>query len=189
MELPNFNSLLLGFNKILVETKNRPVLFIDLADPARRPVKEVEEVCGHMKKLQENADVILGLNESESRQIAAIYDIAKEDDFHNRASQIQKELGICAVVIHPLAGAAVSTKDGSWWIEGPYTKKPKLTTGAGDNFNAGFCSGWLSGLTPQECLCSGVCTSGFYVRKSRSPKRNELIEFMTKWADIDCGEI
>jgi sugar/nucleoside kinase (ribokinase family) len=188
MELPNFNSLLLGFNKILAQTKNRPAVFIDLADPARRPVEEIKEVCGLIEKLQENADVIFGLNESESRQIAAVYGI-NEDDFSKRASGIQNKSGLCAVVIHPLAGAAVATKDGSWWIDGPYTKKPKLTTGAGDNFNAGFCNGWLSGLTPQECLCSGVCTSGFYVRNCRSPKRSEVVEFMAKWSDIDCGEI
>jgi len=138
--------------------------------------------------LQENADVIFGLNESESRQIAAVYGV-NENDFAKRASGIQKKSGLCAVVIHPLAGAAVAVKDGYWWIDGPYTKKPKLTTGAGDNFNAGFCNGWLSNLTPQECLCSGVCTSGFYVRNCRSPKRNELVEFMEKWAKIDCGEI
>ena len=188
MELPNFNSLLLGFNKILAQTQNRPAVFIDLADPARRPVEEIKEVCGHIEKLQENADVIFGLNESESRQIAAVYGI-NENDFAKRASGIQKKSGLCAIVIHPLAGAAVAVKDGSWWIDGPYTKKPKLTTGAGDNFNAGFCNGWLSGLSPQECLCSGVCTSGFYVRNCRSPKRGELVDFMEKWAKIDCGEI
>ena len=188
MELPNFNSLLLGFNKILAETKNRPAVFIDLADPARRPTEEIKEVCNYIEKLQENADVIFGLNESESCQVAAVYGI-NADGFAERAAAIQQKSRLCAVVIHPLAGAAVATKDGSWWIDGPYTKKPKLTTGAGDNFNAGFCNGWLSGLTPQECLCSGVCTSGFYVRNCRSPKRDELVEFMAKWANIDCGDI
>ena len=188
MELPNFNSLLLGFNEILAETKNRPAVFIDLADPARRPVEEVKEVCALIEKLQKNADVIFGLNESESRQIAAVYGV-NEDGFAERAAAIQKKSGLCAIVIHPLAGAAVGTKDGSWWVDGPYTKKPKLTTGAGDNFNAGFCNGWLSKLTPQECLLSGVCTSGFYVRNCRSPKRAELTDFMEKWAATDCGEI
>jgi len=181
MELPNFNSLLTGFNKILAETKHRPTIFIDLADPARRPVDEILEVCAHIKHLQKNADVILGLNESESRQIAEV-NCVEEDDFKNRALGIREKMGITAIVIHPLAGAAVATKDGAWWIDGPYCKKPKLTTGAGDNFNAGFCNGWLAGLEPVECLASGVCTSGFYVRECRSPNRKELVEFMEKWS-------
>jgi len=188
MELPNFNTLLVGFNEILAETKNRPAVFIDLADPARRPIEDLKEVCILIEKLQVNADVIFGLNESESRQIAEVYGV-KEDDFAKRAAEIRQKSGLSAIVIHPLAGASVATKDGSWWIDGPYAKKPKLTTGAGDNFNAGFCNGWLSNLTPQECLCCGVCTSGFYVRNCRSPKRAELVDFMQKWSAIDCGEI
>lgn len=180
MELPEFNSLLKGFNEILTETKHRPTIFIDLADPARRPTEEIKEVCDLIMKLQNNAEVILGLNESESRQIAGIFSVS-EDDFTKRAAEIRNKSGITAVVIHPLKGAAVATKNESHWIDGPYCQKPKLTTGAGDNFNAGFCNGWLAGLTPAECLCSGVCTSGFYVRECRSPNRKELIEFMEKW--------
>lgn len=188
MELPNFNSLLIGFNEILAETKHRPTIFIDLADPARRPTEEIKEVCDLIMKLEENANVVLGLNESESKQIAAIFDV-KEEDFAKRASEIQKKSEITAIVIHPLKGAAVATKDGAWWIDGPYCKKPKLTTGAGDNFNAGFCNGWLANLTPEECLCSGVCTSGFYVRECRSPNRKELIEFMEKWSEEGAPKI
>ena len=50
-------------------------------------------------------------------------------------------------------------------MEGPYTSNPRLTTGAGDNFNAGFCLGQLLGLSPQQCLITGTGTSGFYVQK------------------------
>jgi len=188
MELPNFNSLLVGFNEILSETKHKPTIFIDLADPARRPVEEIKEVCGLIMKLEENAKVILGLNESESRQVAAVFEV-NEDDFANRASAIRQKMGITAIVIHPLAGASVATKDGSWWIDGPYCQKPKLTTGAGDNFNAGFCNGWLAGLSPVECLCSGVSTSGFYVRECGSPNRAQLVEFMQKWAKDGAPKI
>jgi hypothetical protein len=213
MELPNFNSLLVGFNEILAETGHKPAVFIDLADPARRPVEEIRDVCFLISKLQKNANVILGLNESESRQIAEILNIDDSENeikafvekleleyelessvsmnkFGFRACKIREKMGISAVVIHPLAGAAVATEDCyGFWINGPYTKKPKLTTGAGDNFNAGFCNGWLAGLDPVECLCCGVCTSGFYVRECRSPNRAELVEFMQKWAAFNCGEI
>ena len=198
MELPEFNSLLVGFNEILAElaeagsnattTKHKPTIFIDLADPARRPVEEIKEVCGLIMKLEENAKVILGLNESESRQVAAVFEV-NEDDFANRASAIRQKMGITAIVIHPLAGASVATKDGSWWIDGPYCQKPKLTTGAGDNFNAGFCNGWLAGLSPVECLTSGVSTSGFYVRECGSPNRTQLVEFMQKWAKDGAPKI
>lgn len=232
MELPNFNTLLVGFNEILAETKHRPTIFIDLADPARRPTEEVKEVCNFIMQLEENANVILGLNESESRQIAEAVGVENHDSLENtmhlicgltdmisgvirdsggcggeekidgrldknsisdkfvsRAKNIIEKMKITAIVIHPLKGAAVATKDDSSWIDGPYCQKPKLTTGAGDNFNAGFCNGWLAGLTPVECLCSGVCTSGFYVRECRSPNRAELVKFMEKWSAEGAPEI
>ena len=68
-------------------------------------------------------------------------------------------------------------------VEGPYTSNPRLTTGAGDNFNAGFCLGQLLGLAPQQCLVTGTGTSGFYVRNMRSPRFSELMDFLELWSE------
>ncbi|PID89184.1 MAG: hypothetical protein CSB01_03330 [Bacteroidia bacterium] len=75
-------------------------------------------------------------------------------------------------------GAAAATRDWAGYVVGPYTSTPKLTTGAGDNFNAGFCNGLLRGFTTEECLATGVNTSGFYVRNAHSPSKQELIAFL-----------
>ena len=53
-------------------------------------------------------------------------------------------------------------------MEGPFTPKPQITTGAGDHFNYGFCLGKLLGLPTEKCLLTGVATSGFYVRSAQS---------------------
>ena len=66
----------------------------------------------------------------------------------------------------------------------PFTRRPnaisnpKLTTGAGDHFNAGFCIGRLLGMDLAESLQIGVATSGFYVRNARSPKLDDLKKFL-----------
>lgn len=187
-ELPNFNSLLVGFNELLNDVTNRPGIFIDLADPAKRSDADIKEVCDLIVPLQKNADVLFGLNENESLQIARVYGI-EEEDFTKRAEKIREAMGVSSIVIHPIAGAAVADENGSCWIDGPYTKTPKLTTGAGDNFNSGFCNGWLAGLSGEECIATGVCTSGFYVRECHSPSSEELIDFMNRWSAVDCGEI
>ena len=57
------------------------------------------------------------------------------------ARALRENLKIGTVVVHPKESAACATRDGSWWVEGPYTENPKLTTGAGDHFNAGFVIG------------------------------------------------
>ena len=189
-ELPNFNSLLEGFNnEVLSKVDHRPYVFIDLADPAKRTDEDVLKVITLIKDLERNANVIFGLNENESLTIARLCGI-DEDDFVKRAVEIRKQLDLHTVVIHPIAGAAVASRNGDvGWVDGPYTKTPKLTTGAGDNFNSGFCNGMLSGLNGVEACAVGVCTSGFYVRNCHSPSKQELVGFMSQWADLDCGDI
>jgi sugar/nucleoside kinase (ribokinase family) len=72
------------------------------------------------------------------------------------------------VVIHPTHFAAASDSTGATHVEGPFTAKPKITTGAGDHFNAGFCIGRLLGFDLAASLQIGVATSGFYVRMPRA---------------------
>jgi sugar/nucleoside kinase (ribokinase family) len=85
------------------------------------------------------------------------------------------------VVVHPKESAACATAAGTAWVPGPYTPKPLITTGAGDHFNAGFSNGQLLGLSPEECLTVGVCTSGHYVRTGKSPALNDLTTFLQTW--------
>ena len=187
--LPRMNSVLEGLNGLFARRPSRGKLFIDLTDPRKRSREDVGEVLSILASLQSNVDVILGLNENESQQVAEVLGTPVTEGLPDRAQGIRTALQLAQVVIHPTKGAAVATEDGTWWIEGPYTPKPRLTTGAGDNFNAGYCNGLLSGLDPEGCLVSGVCSSGFYVRECRSASREELIAFMQGWAEVDGGEL
>ncbi len=187
-ELPNMNSLLKGFTEILAETDNRPGVFIDLVDPEKRTDADIKEVIEIIAAMQEHCEVILGLNENESAIIARLLGVSKED-LTERGVAIREKMGLHLIVIHPIAGACFASEQGSAWIDGPYTPKPKLTTGAGDNFNSGFCNAWLAGLPHEECIAVGVCTSGFYVRECHSPNTAQLVDFMGRWAAIDCAQI
>jgi sugar/nucleoside kinase (ribokinase family) len=66
-------------------------------------------------------------------------------------------------------------------VEGPFTAKPRITTGAGDHFNAGFCLGRLLGLSNEDSLWMGVSTSGYYVRNAKSPSTHDLVQFLQHW--------
>ncbi|MDA3780869.1 MAG: PfkB family carbohydrate kinase [Bacteroidales bacterium] len=173
--LPEMNSIIKGFNEILKTINHKPKIFIDLADPQKRNDAEIIEVLNLLTNIK--SETTLGLNENESVIISNVLNIS-EDDIVKRAAKIRKKLNIDMLVIHPTKGAAVSSKYEEAWISGPYTESPKITTGAGDNFNSGFCNGWLNGLTPSESLVIGVYTSGFYVRNAKSPNKSELIDFI-----------
>ena len=81
------------------------------------------------------------------------------------------------MVIHPRRAAAAAIAGDSATFQGPFVQQPKISTGAGDHFNAGFCLGRVLGLGLQESLCAGVATSGYYVRTAQSPSATELAEF------------
>lgn len=82
------------------------------------------------------------------------------------------------VVVHPVQFAAAADANGTTHVVGPFTAKPKITTGAGDHFNAGFCIGRMLGLGLAESLQTGVATSGFYVRSAKSPSAADLVKFL-----------
>lgn len=185
--LPYMNGILKGLQGALKQTGKRPRLFIDLTDPRKRTREDIREVCCLLSGLQDVADVILGMNEHESAQVEQTLLDEADMDLRNRAIRIRESMGIDLVVIHPLKGACVASADGVFQCDGPFTAKPKLTTGAGDTFNAGFCRGLLAGLHPFEAIGTGFCASGFYVREARAPTLAELSAFMIRWADGDCG--
>jgi hypothetical protein len=157
-------------------------LFLDLADPAKRTPEDIEALLKLVTKFQKYFNVILGLNLQEGRQIGAILGIPlKEETFEPvtaHASAIREALAIHTVVIHPTSFAAAADPTGATHVVGPFTPKPRITTGAGDHFNAGFCIGRLLDLDLAASLQIGVATSGYYVRNARSPRLADLKTFL-----------
>lgn len=159
------------------------IIFVDLADPEKRPPRELAEALLLLKGFRGTHRVVLGVNQKESLEVGAALGLAlKPDEISANAAALRKALDLDIVVIHPTKNAACATDRGCAEMDGPYCPNPKLTTGAGDNFNAGFCVGLLAGLGTQELLAAGTASSGFYVRNGRSPSTRELAAFLEQWA-------
>jgi sugar/nucleoside kinase (ribokinase family) len=84
-------------------------------------------------------------------------------------------------VVHPTKEASSCVGGKYFHTDGPFAPKPVLTTGAGDNFNAGFCLGQALGLPESDSLLLAVATSGFYVRNAKSPTYDDVIGFLKNW--------
>jgi hypothetical protein len=162
------------------------IFFFDLADPEKRSRSDLLLALSTIARFGRFGRVTLGLNLKEAQQVWSALDFgpAGEDEANLRhmASQICQRLDLACVVVHPKESAACATAQGNWWIPGPYSAKPLITTGAGDHFNAGFVTGQLLGLSPESCLATGVCTSGHYVRTAQSPSLTDLQTFLANWA-------
>jgi hypothetical protein len=163
---------------------DRPLWFIDLADPAKRTREDIRLGLEAMKELAKHADVVLGLNELECRQIIGVLglewpQIKPEWEAAREACvQIRAKTGLSRVMCHLVKSSAVAWDGGSAGADGFFEPKPLITTGAGDHFNAGFVSGLLAGIPPAQCLQIGGATSGYYVRTGISPSRAQVCEFL-----------
>ena len=147
-----------------------------------RSKEEIANALQTISKFETFGKTILGLNHSESIQVSDVLGIGSPTSDQNSmqtcAASIRKKLEVSTVLIHPVESAACATRDGEYYVEGPYCAKPKITTGAGDHLNAGFCLGNLLDLTPSQCLQLGVLFSGYYVRTGKSPSLQNIISFI-----------
>lgn len=163
----------------------RRKMFIDLADPEKRTAEDISHALKLVAEFQKYFDVILGLNEKESHEIGGNLGLDTRDRSPEGLKRLSREIHakvpVETLVIHPTAFALASGPDGISLVDGPFTPKPKITTGAGDHFNSGFCLGKLLGLPTQLCLLAGVTTSGFYVRTGNSPSVSDLAAMLRNW--------
>jgi sugar/nucleoside kinase (ribokinase family) len=157
-------------------------LFVDLADPEKRTREDLRGALHTVSRFQEQVDVILGLNLKEATQVADVLGLPDRPDreatIEQDAAEIRQALGLACVVIHPRKAAAAATETESARFPGPFVQLPKISTGAGDHFNAGFCLGRILGMGLEESLCAGVASSGYYVRTAQSPSALELAGFI-----------
>ena len=170
--------------------EQKPLFFVDLADPEKRENDEIIEALDLLKQFKTNFFVTLGLNKKEAYDVAKVLNLFDYQSLDNMQVSLEDlnialydYLKIDSVVIHPV-DSSCTVVDGVFYSEkGPYIATPKLTTGAGDNFNAGFALGLLYNLTPDQALLTGMSTSGFYVRNAKSPNFKELVDFIELWTN------
>lgn len=167
----------------------RKRVFVDLSDPAKRTRADLRRGLAGVASLQAHADVTLGLNLSEAAQVAEVLGggtiDARQQDAEaiggaclGLAASVRERLGVACVVVHPREGAAAAVASGAAWIDGPMVATPRLSTGAGDHFNAGFAFAQCVGCDLGGCLAMGVGVSGAYVRDAASPGAQRLAEFL-----------
>ncbi len=160
-------------------------VFVDLADPEKRTRSDLQRALELVAAFEKHCDTTLGVNHKEALQVIAALGLsltdAQSNDITQLCSIIRTELSINTVVVHTRRSSAAASlaKSGpiSAFFAGPFVASPALSTGAGDNFNAGFSTGQLAGLSLDECLCVGSATSGFYVRNAASPTLEQLASF------------
>ena len=142
-----------------------------------------------MAQFEQFGRVTLGLNLKEAQQVVAGARLRRgraEDEAGLRAigrGRFARSSASHTVVVHPtrIRGLRHARRHVRG-CPGRTRRKPLITTGAGDHFNAGFTHGPAArARCPRRASRIGVCTSGHYVRTGESPTLADLETFLANW--------
>lgn len=182
-ELDNATSLWRGLlENILANTtipEKKPIVFFDLCDCSKRTHTAIAEVLDVIAAHAKYFKVVLSLNGHEARVVGSVLGgSAANGSLEDIGASIYKGRAADMVLVHQASEAML-------WHEGQlfkrksfFTTQPKISTGAGDNFNAGFCAGLLMELDPHACLLLAHATSACYLQSGVSPLPETLARFI-----------
>lgn len=150
---------------------------IDLSDCSCRSAEEIREACSLMRHFSHRFDLTVSMNRNEAERVAEAENISY-GSIEALASQLYTRLHCTRLIIH-LLDCSYYVSDGQvQHRKNFHTSHPVISTGGGDNFNAGFALGLLYGLDCADCVDLAHFVSGFYVSHGYSPSREELLHWL-----------
>ncbi len=153
--------------------------FFDLSDCSKRSSESIRDVLSLIKKFSRYTRVMLGLNGNEAKLVyKALYKSGTDKGLIHLGEKIFDKLSIDTLVLHSSGEAIQFNEAGIYTSKSFFTRNPKISTGAGDNFNAGFCAGQLMQLDAASSLIFANAVSGLYIRTGISPQLMDVINFL-----------
>lgn len=153
-------------------------LFLDLSDIKTKEKKEIEEYFAVIKQIRDltGINTCLSVNENELRVLREklqILSVCEEEVLQ----EVRKILHVTEIILHAMKKAVYCSEEEMVTTQKKICTHPVLTTGAGDNFNAGVCVGKLLELKAEEQLQMGNHAAEFYVTHGYSGKLEEVLDW------------
>ena len=160
----------------------RPIGFFDLSDCSKRPDDAIREAMDLLNSFSSYWDVMLSLNLNEAAMVHGVLTQKEEKEEHveKMCDEIFGHLKIHTVIIHSSKQAVARDSSGFHKRKTDFIKDPVISSGSGDNFNAGFCIGKLLNLETGMSLELGHTTSSLYMQSANSPTVAKILEFLSK---------
>jgi sugar/nucleoside kinase (ribokinase family) len=90
-------------------------------------------------------------------------------------------MNVTRLLIHPIDRCILVEGRDVFEFHGMVVRDPILSTGAGDNLNAGYCFGLQAGFPIHMSVLLGIAASGAYVQYGKSPDRTALLKYVDEW--------
>jgi hypothetical protein len=188
--LPHASDIWQGMLQDVIKPSKRKDLyfFFDLCDPSKKTTGQIDEVLDLVSAFSCYGKVTLGLNENETLKI---WSALRGVDFVNEKEKLPpvKEAGdflyrtmnIDTLLVHPTDRCIAYRQLETVELSGRLVTNPRVLTGGGDNLNAGFCLGLLSGFALPECMLLGMAASGAYIENGTSPDGQAILQYLDVW--------
>jgi sugar/nucleoside kinase (ribokinase family) len=184
-EMPLADDIWLGIlNDIVPNIEGDKHVLFDFSDMARRKTKEIQAMLEIVKAYGAQFPTTISLNENEAKAVFEALGIDDNKPLPERGRQLREMIFAANIVFHYNNYTLGITENDVYRYDTFRITDPALTTGAGDNFNAGLSLGLLLGLELLDAIIIASSTSSYYVAYGHSPDLGSLIEFMKNMADI-----
>ena len=161
------------------KTDQKQVAFFDLSDCSKRNAEAITEALDLLNGFSKYTNVILSLNKNETGIIyRTLFNNNAGENLADTGTELFKKMSLHTLLIHSSKEVIAINKEQLVAMKTFYTPTPKMSTGAGDNFNAGFCAAQLMELDPELAVVLANAFSGFYVRTGVSAEAKDIIEFL-----------
>jgi hypothetical protein len=150
--------------------------FFDLSDFSHRGDEEIEEVFSLIDDFSTVGTVILSLNRNEAQLLS---ERLFRGTLERLPDAVQQRYKITEVIIHSHDGARVSRDGKIREITTSPVASPKLSTGAGDNFNAAYAFATLMELPVEDKLQFAVLYARTYVQEGKSFSLEEFLRHLS----------
>ncbi len=152
-----------------ISLDGKPVAFFDLADFSKRNKADLLAALDTLKQFKQYFRVVLGLNRNETRLLHEVLTgTSAGNQLTETGRKIYLDLQPEILLIHHKTMALAWHQEQVHIEECEVIEDPVISTGAGDNFNAGFAIAMMMNLDIAECLKLAHQFASHYMRTGSS---------------------
>ncbi len=160
------------------QTGTKPFFFTDFSDCSRKSAAEIQVAIELLKRFKNYFRVHVSLNQNEAELIGRALGLSGFNSDEEFVRELYSRCNADIVVIHRTDDALAFDGGSYERCETFFCREPKILTGGGDNFNAGFCFALYNELNLFQSLLVANAVAGSYVRTGISPDPDHLIKFL-----------
>lgn len=153
----------------------RRFVYFDLCDVSRRTAGEIDAVLRLIGGFSAYRTTVLSLNENEALVIAERL-LERQTDPEDVAQAVRAAYGIDEVIVHTIRESVLVTPRGTTRQATDFVERPRISTGAGDNFNGASCFAAVMRLSDEERIAFANAFAHYYISHGSNPSLKQLCD-------------